>query len=264
MKVAIDSNLKWTDRIWAAFIFFTRLPFWRIHQPPKAAYRTVVEHWPLVGWLTGALMGGALIGCKQFLPLTISVLIAMIVRILVTGALHEDGLTDFLDGFGGGNDRQRILDIMKDSKIGTYGVLGILFYELLFFFLLLNITGSRGDLYTFLFVVAADSFSKMIAGQIIQMLPYARPVEQAKNQVVYRKFSVPAGLSLFFQGAIPMAIFLYYSHFAGWELLLFVPCFIMYFLYLLLYKKIGGYTGDCCGALFLLVELSLYVTENLL
>jgi adenosylcobinamide-GDP ribazoletransferase len=188
----------------------------------------------------------------------------MIVRILATGALHEDGLTDFFDGFGGGTGKLRILEIMKDSKIGTYGVLGIIFYELLFFFMLLNIAGSRDDLYTFLFIIAADSFSKMIAGQIIQMLPYARPVEQAKNQVIYRKFSIKTGLSLFAQGAIPMIIFLYYIHFSGWELLLFVPCFVMYFLYLLLYKKIGGYTGDCCGALFLLVELSLYITENIL
>ncbi len=153
MKIAIDSNIKWTDRILAAFIFFTRLPFWRIHQPPKAAYETVVEHWPLVGWLTGAMMGGALIGCKQFFPITVSVLIAMIVRILATGALHEDGLTDFFDGFGGGTGKLRILEIMKDSKIGTYGVLGIIFYELLFFFMLLNIAGSRDDLYTFLFII---------------------------------------------------------------------------------------------------------------
>ncbi|MCH3995825.1 MAG: adenosylcobinamide-GDP ribazoletransferase [Prevotella sp.] len=264
MKVSIDSNIKWTDRIWAAFIFFTRLPFWRVHQPPKAAYETVVEHWPLTGWLTGAVMGGVLIGCSHFLPLIISVLIAIIARILITGALHEDGLTDLIDGFGGGTGKQRILEIMKDSKIGTYGVLGIVFYELLFFFLLLQTASTRDTLYTFLFIIAADAFSKMIAGQIIQMLPYVRTAEQAKNQVVYRKFSVRAGISLFIQGALPMAVFLYYIHFAGWELFIFIPCLVMYFLYRLFYKKIGGYTGDCCGALFLLVELSLYLTCNLL
>ena len=53
---------------------------------------------------------------------------ALAARLLVTGALHEDGLADFCDGFGGGTSRDKILSIMKDSHIGTYGVLGLLFY----------------------------------------------------------------------------------------------------------------------------------------
>lgn len=264
MKISIDSNLKWTDRIWAALIFFTRLPFWRLYQPPKKAYETVVEHWPLVGWLTGGIMGLVLIGCKIFLPVIISVLIAMVVRVLITGALHEDGLADFFDGFGGGKNKDQILNIMKDSRIGTYGVLGLIFYELIFCFLLVSIATHRENLYLLLFVIAADSFSKMVAGQVIQMMPYARTAEQSKSGVVYRKFTISSGISLFFQGALPMAVFLFYRHFAGWEWLIFVPCFVLYFLYLLLYKKIGGYTGDCCGAIFLLIELSLYFTENIL
>ena len=59
---------------------------------------------------------------------------AILVRLLLMGALHEDGLADFMDGFGGGGtDRQRILDIMKDSRIGTYGVLGLIVYEMMLF-----------------------------------------------------------------------------------------------------------------------------------
>ena len=54
MEINIDQT-HWYDRIWAALIFFTRLPFWRLHQPPKECYSTVVEHWPLVGWLTGGV-----------------------------------------------------------------------------------------------------------------------------------------------------------------------------------------------------------------
>ena len=44
----------------ASFIFFTRLPFWRLHEPPKESYRTVVEHWPLTGWLTGGIMAAVI------------------------------------------------------------------------------------------------------------------------------------------------------------------------------------------------------------
>ena len=120
------------NRIWASFIFFTRLPFWRLHEPPKACYNSVVEYWPLTGWLTGGAMGLTIYFASLVLPYTVAILLAIVVRLLITGALHEDGLADFFDGFGGGgNNRQRILDIMKDSHIGTYGVLGLIFYELL-------------------------------------------------------------------------------------------------------------------------------------
>ena len=116
MIESIDKT-RWWQRIWAAFIFFTRLPFWRIYQPPQACYRTVVEHWPLVGWLTGGIMALILWFGPAIMPYSIAVLAAIICRVLITGALHEDGLADFFDGFGGGgNDRERILAIMKDSS----------------------------------------------------------------------------------------------------------------------------------------------------
>ena len=112
MEVSIDQT-KWYDRILASFIFFTRLPFWRLRQPPVACYQTVVEHWPLTGWLTGGAMGLTLYFATLIFPGYIGVLLAILVRILITGALHEDGLADFIDGFGGGgSDRQRILNII--------------------------------------------------------------------------------------------------------------------------------------------------------
>ena len=109
------NKCRWYDRPLAAFIFFTRLPFWRLRQPPKQAYNSVVEWWPLTGWLTDGLMAATLYVASLCLPPAVAVLLAIMVRLLVTGALHEDGLADFFDGFGGGGqDRQRILAIMKD------------------------------------------------------------------------------------------------------------------------------------------------------
>ena len=55
MEIKIDQT-KWWQRIYASLIFFTRLPFWRIYQPPQQCYETVVEHWPFAGWLTGGVM----------------------------------------------------------------------------------------------------------------------------------------------------------------------------------------------------------------
>lgn len=254
MQTSIDQT-HWYDRIWAALIFFTRLPFWRLHQPPQASYKTVVEHWPLAGWLTGGVMAATLYVGSMYLPYIVAVLLAIIVRLLVTGALHEDGLADFLDGFGGGgHDRERILAIMKDSHIGTYGVLGLILYELLLAACLFSLPPTLAALT----ILAADPYAKMVTAQLILMMPYARKEEEAKNKTVYRKMDWKAGISLAIQGLLPMGLYLWYTGLA-WELVIFLPCLTMYFLYLLIWNRLRGYTGDCCGAVCLLVELTVYL-----
>ena len=254
MEIHIDQT-RWWQRVYAAFIFFTRLPLWRWYQPPKNCYSTVVEHWPLVGWLTGSCMSATLYFGSMVMPWSVAVVLAILIRLLLTGALHEDGLADFCDGFGGGgNDRKRILAIMKDSHIGTYGILGLLFYFALFFACLFSLTPFQAAMA----VLAGDAYSKMLAAQIIMFLPYARTEEKEKNKTVYRKMSIKAGLILFIEGILPMIPLFYYFGFNS--LLIFAPCIVMYFLYYMMNSKIRGYTGDCCGALFLLIELSFYLT----
>ncbi|MBR2245386.1 MAG: adenosylcobinamide-GDP ribazoletransferase [Prevotella sp.] len=251
MEIAIDQT-HWYDRIWASFIFFTRLPFWRLHEPPQACYKTVVEHWPLVGWLTGGVMAAILYFGSMVMPYLVAVIAAIVVRMLMTGALHEDGLADFLDGFGGGGrDRQRILDIMKDSRIGTYGVLGLVCYELLLGATLFSLTPEMAA-FT---ILAADPFSKMVTSQLVMMLPYARKEKDAKSKTVYRKMDWKAGVSLAIQGLLPMTGFLFLTR-LPWTMIIFLPCLVMYFLYLLIRQRLQGYTGDCCGAVCLLVELT--------
>ena len=172
-------NYKLIDRPWAAFIYFTRLPLWRIHQPSRESYDSVVEWWPLVGWLTGGLMAATLYFGSMVFPTAVAVVLAIVVRMLTTGALHEDGLADFVDGFGGGgNNRQRILDIMKDSHIGTYGVLALVVYVLLLFCCLYAMPTRLAALC----ILAADPYSKMATSQLVMMMPYARTAEQAKSK----------------------------------------------------------------------------------
>ena len=245
------------NRIWAAFIFFTRLPFWRVHQPSRECYTSVVEYWPLVGWLTAGIMAGTLFLGSHLLPYPIAVLLAIATRMLLTGALHEDGLADFFDGFGGGgSDRQRILDIMKDSHIGTYGVLGVVLYVALLFFTLL----SMGPLLATFTILAVDPFAKMLSAQLVMMLPYARTEETSKAHNIYRRMNTKAGILLALQGLLPIGIYSYFLHpLIDWQLLVFLPCLTMYFLYRLMWSCLRGYTGDCCGAMFLLVELSAYL-----
>ena len=257
MEETTEKN-KWYQVLWAALIFFTRLPFWRVYQPPQACYKAVVEFWPLTGWLTGGAMAATLYLVSLVLPWPVAVIAAIIVRLLITGALHEDGLADFLDGFGGGGDRDRILAIMKDSHIGTYGVLGLILYLSLLGAALYSMTPMIAALTVF----AANPFSKMVASQLINMLPYARREEEAKNKTVYRKPSLAAGLSLTVQGLLPMALMIWLTG-ISWYFVIAIPAVVMYFLYLLMLRKIKGYTGDCCGAVCLLVELAVYLVACL-
>ena len=249
-----SAKSRWYDNIWAALIFFTRLPFWRLYQPPQASYKSVVEYWPLAGWLTGGAMAATLYFGSMVLPHAVAVIAAIAVRLLITGALHEDGLADFMDGFGGGGDRERILAIMKDSHIGTYGVLGLIVYMLLLGTALYSMPVTLATLT----ILAADPFSKLVTSQMISMLPYARREEEAKNKTVYRKPSLAAALFMTLQGLLPMALMIWLTD-ISWYLVACLPLVVMYFLYLLIIRKIHGYTGDCCGAVCLLVELSVYL-----
>ena len=197
---------------------------------------------------------------SMFLPYLVAIILAILTRLLITGALHEDGLADFFDGFGGGGtDRQRILDIMKDSRIGTYGVIALILYFLLLFFSLSTLT----PFHAALTVIAADPYAKMLSAQLIQMMPYARTEETAKNRTVYRKFNVRAGISLAIQGLLPTGIYIYYLYDKiDWQILIFLPALVLYFIYLLIWRRLKGYTGDCCGAVFLLTELSFYLVAT--
>ncbi|MBR1655902.1 MAG: adenosylcobinamide-GDP ribazoletransferase [Prevotella sp.] len=255
MRISLNTS-KWWQNAWAALLFFTRLPLWRIYQPPKDSYKAVVEFWPLVGWLTGGAMAATLYFGSMLFPYPIAVLLAITLRLLLTGALHEDGLADFCDGFGGGKDRQRILDIMKDSHIGTYGVIGLIVYFALLFTALVSLSPKMAALT----ILAADPFAKMVAGQIVQMMPYARTEESAKANVVYRKITLSSAIALAFQGLLPLVPFMYsFGADIQWEYIIFIPCLTMYGLYLLIWHRLRGYTGDCCGALCLLIELTFYI-----
>ena len=98
----------------------------------------------------------------------------------------------------------------------------------------------------------------MVTAQIIMMLPYARTEEEAKNKTIYRKMKWPADISLAIQGLLPMIGYLWWTG-IDWQLVIFLPCLVMYLLYLLIWNRLRGYTGDCCGAVYLLVELTVYL-----
>ena len=237
----------------AALVFFTRLPFWRLKafQVPSEYFSQVINYWAVVGWLTGGVMAGTLWLSSQVLPYSVAIIIALLSRLLITGALHEDGLADFLDGFGGGTTKERILAIMKDSHIGTYGVIGLILYFLLFYLLLSYIS----IFWVCSAILVADPLCKYISSQITRFLPYARTAETSKSKTVYQKMSLKTFFLSSFFGLLPLLLL------PNAKLLLAIIFPVLAFVGLirLMKEKIQGYTGDCCGAVFLLCELSFYV-----
>lgn len=238
------------DHVLAAFIFFTRLPFWKLKTVPQECFKHVVAYWSLSGWLTGGLMALVCWGLLFLFPAPVAVIGALIVRLLVTGALHEDGLADFFDGFGGGYDRESTLRIMKDSFIGSYGVIGLIMYYLLGVSLLLALPVQMLPVV----LGCADPFAKYVGSHILRELPYARKESESKAKVVYDRFTWKEMLMSALGGLLPL-VFLPLSY---WWILI-GPVIVFFLLIYLFRSRLGGYTGDCCGALFLLAELSAWM-----
>ena len=244
-------------------MFFTRLPLWRLASVEREYFERVVPLWPLAGWLTGGCMAAVLwLADLLVLDAGIAAVLAIASRCLLTGALHEDGFADFCDGFGGGNGRERTLAIMKDSHIGTYGVLGLVTYMLLFWNLLVGLIDAGCAPIT---VVAADTLAKGLSSTIIYILPYARTAADAKNRLVYAGTPMAERLLTLVLTLLPVAVACLAMPDdvpapSQWAMAMLLPVAIAAMLYGWMRSRIGGYTGDCCGATFILTELSLYLS----
>lgn len=243
-------------KLLAALIFFTRLPLWRWVEVPAPYYKKVVDCWPMVGWLTGGVMALVLYLASLVFPVYVAVVLALLSRILLTGALHEDGLADFCDGFGGGTTRERILAIMKDSHIGTYGVLGLIVY----FLLMVQVLAALPLHHAVWLVWAGDVWSKSCSAQLINFLPYARKEEDSKAKVVYNCMGMGALAGVFLSGVTALLLLFFMTGGYWWSPVM--PVYMTVCMVLYLRKRIQGYTGDCCGALFLLSELSFYIAAS--
>ena len=178
------------------------------------------------------------------------------VRLLITGALHEDGFADFCDGFGGGTSRERTLTIMKDSHIGTYGVLGLVLYALVAW----NVIAVLLDYgMSPLVLLAVDTLAKGLSSTIIYFLPYARSEGEAKNGLVYVSTPLAEKVLTALLALMPAALCLVAvpegsPTLLEWGLMLLLPVMGCGILFAWMRRRLGGYTGDCCGATFIITE----------
>jgi adenosylcobinamide-GDP ribazoletransferase len=232
-----------------AFQFLTRLPLKHLPYDTSALSRSA-KFFPLVGLATGVLGSVVYLGLVRHLPAAIAALLSLVLLVLATGGLHEDGLADVADAFGGGWNREQILAILKDSRIGTFGALAILLSVGLRLLLLANLPLSRFAAY-------------MITGQVLCRwttlplgftLPAAR---ESSGQGARIAKQISAG-SLAVGTLISVAIIVYALRRAMWGPIL-STLTVTLFSGLYYWRRIGGVTGDCFGATNQLAEIAVYL-----
>ncbi len=237
-------------------IFFNAVLYYTRIKVPKSVICTdrtlskAFRYFPLVGLGIGAL--GALIftGASCVLPLNVSVILSLTGILLITGGLHEDGLADFCDGFGGGRDKESILRIMKDSHIGTYGVLSLIILFLLKYTLLINISP---ELLIWV-IICANGAGRFNPVLMIRLSKYARN-ENSKSMHTKLGVSYTEIIPAFIFGYAPLFLFGY-----AFALTYILAATIILFLFrAYLNKKTGGFTGDTLGALIQFSELVFYM-----
>ena len=251
-------------------IFFTALMFYtRIPCPKNISHdpdylNKASRYFPLIGWIVGTVAFMAYCIFNYLMTPEIAVVFSIIASILVTGAFHEDGFADVCDGFGGGWTKEKILIIMKDSAIGAYGAIGVvmlLTVKWMAISTLLNHTGIPGPdqyLIGFLVLVSAHSISRMAAISIVFTHEYAREDATSKSKPIAQSHTGTEVLGASFFGLLPLAVLSYFQ----WQLLLvLIPVLTTrFFLARYFQKWIGGYTGDCLGAVQQVCEVVFYLS----
>ena len=248
-------------RIVGAFIFYSRIPL------PSSWYSEGTSHFSryfsLVGCFVGATSAAVWMltqilfqessGTSTEGAVTISVLLGLIVSILLTGALHEDGFADTCDAFGGGWNVEERLRIMKDSQIGTYGALGLIFLVLLKLFALLQIETEILPWVWF----AGHALSRFVSISQLRFARYVSDTAKSKSGSMIQ-FS---GFDLFVNAAFGLLpLFFIGNH--VWVGFLVVA--LVSWLSLVYFKrKLGGVTGDCLGATQQLSEVFFYLFMGL-
>ena len=235
-----------------ALMFFTRIPCpkWVNHDPEYL--RKSSKYFPLVGILIGGIGASIFYGFSFLFSLEISLLLSMFSTIYATGAFHEDGFADVCDGFGGGWTKEKILLIMKDSRLGTYGTIGILLLLAIKFSALREIA----PIYIPLVIISGHSLSRFIATTLIFTHPYVRDTEDSKAKPAAKSMSVSMLMISAFFGIVPLVFFL-----NPLILLTLIPMYLSKMFLAAKFKKwIGGQTGDCAGAVQQLSEVVFYLS----
>ena len=233
-----------------ALMFYTRIPCpsWIDHS--EEYINKATRYFPLIGWIVGLATALVVFGSHYIFPNAICIILSLGTSILITGAFHEDGFADVCDGFGGGWTKEKILDIMKDSRVGAYGVVGLIVLFLLKIFTLIELLNV--DIwYCLKAIILAHVISRFSAVTMIFTHEYSREDETSKIKPIAKKLTVKNFL------ISAVWVFPALLLFQNWYIfLVIIPVYLMK-IYLAKYftKWIGGYTGDCLGTIQQITEI---------
>ncbi len=263
-----------------ALMFYSRIPCptWVDHSPDYLDKAT--RYFPLVGWVVGAVAAAFFaLGAVLWSPV-VGALLGTGATLLLTGAFHEDGWADVCDGFGGGYTPAKILEIMKDSRLGTYGAVGLGILLSLKIAALAGIgqgywENDMGSALSFMSVYVenwpraaaalfcAHPLSRALAVQMIGVLGYAREDATSKVKPVAKSFPLSSRLIALFFGLTPLVLVSYWQPFSWSPMLALLAAIaaIAAVIYVarMAKRRLGGYTGDCLGAAQQAAEVAFYL-----
>jgi adenosylcobinamide-GDP ribazoletransferase len=246
-----SSQLAWHDAPWPR-AFFTAVQFLTRLPVPGGETRDLstfpedikrgLQFFPAIGAGVGLLTAFALLVFDRVLPLPIAILAALAVEARLTGAFHEDAVADFCDAFGGGWTREDVLRILKDSRIGSYGALGLVLA------VALRAGGliALGDVWhVAAALVVAGGVGRLVILAVMAVVP---PVPARDG--LAKDVGQVADWGTFGRGMMwcaPVLVFALLFDIAGMVLAgLAIAVFLIWYRRYLL-KRIGGVTGDCLG-----------------
>ncbi|MDA0147650.1 adenosylcobinamide-GDP ribazoletransferase [Vibrio sp. LaRot3] len=247
------SNLRYQlELFWLALGFFSRIPIPANTPYSEQRMNQAGRYFGLVGCVIGAICAGAYFAFSLLFPVSVAVFLTMVLSLMLTGAFHEDGLTDMADGIGGGMTLEKRLTIMKDSRIGTYGA-SALVMALLGKFILLTELAQSSNVMVILFV--AYTISRCIAASLIFDMAYVSDPDSSKSKPLANRQS-QSELTIIVATAICASLLL--------EIHVAVSILAAALLFRTLFKhwlnkRLGGFTGDCLGGAQQLTELLTYL-----
>ncbi|MGF1720999.1 adenosylcobinamide-GDP ribazoletransferase [Vibrio kyushuensis] len=258
------------ELFWLALSFFSRIPIPKNTPYSDERMNRSGRYFALVGALLGLTCGAIYSLLTLFLPNEIAIFITMLFSLMLTGAFHEDGLTDMADGIGGGMTLERRLTIMKDSRIGTYGASALIMallgkFTLLSYLANINYSEKQYQLWgtaeatslpvVLLMFLMAYTVSRSFAASLIYDMPYVSDSDTSKSKPLANKQTTGELCFLIACAVVTTLIF---------SPAVFITVFAVLIVSRYLFKRwllsrIGGFTGDCLGAAQQLSELLVYL-----
>lgn len=243
--------------------FYTRLPVdgrlaawvgWRPEYLPRST-----RYFPLVGALVGVLVAFAYALAGGFLPHGVAVMIALATGILITGAFHEDGFADFCDGFGTHAGRERTLEIMRDSRVGAYGAIGVAMLLLGRF----ETLASLDPEWIASAFVAGHAWSRGCVVGVMASLPYAGEPQDGSEPkakpIAVGLAPLDAGIALGFAALPTLGIAAWTGTPGRFVVGVLAAVLVTLWMRRMMRRRLGGYSGDCLGAVQQAAELAFHI-----